>query len=135
MPPQDRVPDNPSGETFRTMPDDGARYRVTSNTKNFGPNDVVSARDLGEGAQIQRLIDLGVIVAMTQEQIDALNAPAPALDARLSPEEATGGHEIASKKAEDQMEAGEVVPETPASQGAPQVAEEQSDSPRRSKKS
>jgi hypothetical protein len=56
--------DNPIGDAFESMADDGKRFLCMTNVNEFRVDSVVSRRDLGPGAEIQRLIDLGAIVVL-----------------------------------------------------------------------
>lgn len=57
----DRVPDNPTGSDFVKLEDDKKRYVTTTNVDNHLAGITVSKKDLGPGAQIQRLLDEGAI--------------------------------------------------------------------------
>jgi hypothetical protein len=84
-----RLADNPFGTKwteFATAADDGVRYRVAGNVGPFTAGDVVAARDLGPGAQMQRLLDAGHLVRLTDEEAEALGpAAARAADRRFYP--------------------------------------------------
>lgn len=62
--------DNPHGADFHALKDDGRRFRVMH--KGVGSHReeaVVSARDLGPGAELPRLIRLGAITEMSLSEI------------------------------------------------------------------
>lgn len=62
--------DNPHGADFHALKDDGRRFRVMH--KGVGSHReeaVVSARDLGPGAELPRLISLGAIIEMSPSEI------------------------------------------------------------------
>jgi hypothetical protein len=68
------VKDNPTGKDFDAMPDDGRRYMVIPEALGaFRRGTAVSARDLGPGAQLSRLVDQGYLSPLSAE--DAAQAP------------------------------------------------------------
>lgn len=60
--------DNPTGKAFERMDDDGLRFRVkhylpaTTPGGVIPPGRIVSRKDLGPGAQLDRLMRLGSLV-------------------------------------------------------------------------
>lgn len=66
------ITDNPHGDDFRKMTDDGRRYKVNHTAVGMHREAaVVSARDLGPGAELNRLIELGAISEMSPSEIQA----------------------------------------------------------------
>lgn len=65
MPKQDTTPDlrnNPYGDDFETMPDDGRKFVVLhTGVGSYRQGDTVTARHLGPGAELPRLVTLGAI--------------------------------------------------------------------------
>jgi hypothetical protein len=100
----DLIPDNPIGADFAKLADDGKRYRTTTNILAHRTGVVVSAKDLGPGAQVQRLIDDGAIVPVSDEEARAMTQTAADADAaRFDPAASTGGeggHTIALRQEE-----------------------------------
>jgi hypothetical protein len=71
-----RLIDNPTGDAFNNLQDDGRRFEVLhTSVGTVLAGSVVSAREFGPGATMQRLIDLGAIRELTPEEI-ALREPA-----------------------------------------------------------
>lgn len=78
MPKPDRAPDNPTGADFDKLEDDRKRYTTATNVGRHRAGATVGRKDLGPGAQVQRLLDAGAIVpAPDAEEGEA----APAADA------------------------------------------------------
>lgn len=72
----EKVPDNPMGADFEKMPSGGQKYRAVQNVGfNAAGTSGLVARDFGPGAQIQRLLDQGLIVL--EGQPDPKPAAAP----------------------------------------------------------
>lgn len=83
--------DNPYGENFRTMKDDGRRFRVVHNAVGaHTAGAVVSARELGPGAELPRLVKLGAIAELSASEIhdyeEAQTRPEGAAAATAAPE-------------------------------------------------
>lgn len=56
--PSKAPPNNPHGNEFTAMKDDGRRFRVMhTGVGNFREKAIISAKDLGPGAQLDRLLD------------------------------------------------------------------------------
>jgi hypothetical protein len=68
----DKIQDNPVGDEFRNLADDGVRYRALTNVGPHLTGATFGAKDLGEGAQVQRLLDQAVIVRLSDEEARAL---------------------------------------------------------------
>ena len=97
------IPNNPARDDFDKMQDDGRRFRVVGTTQ-LGPHPagkIVSLRDLGPGAEIERLFRKGLLYELTEDEIEDLTAPAEAdaegekiaRDIRLSTGRGTAGPE------------------------------------------
>lgn len=71
----DKIADNPVGDEFAKLTDDGTRYTTTTNVGPHLAGATISTKDLGPGAQIQRLIEAGALVPA--EKVDP-NKPAAA---------------------------------------------------------
>lgn len=91
-----RLAANPTGDAFEAMEDDGARYRTTTNIRGHSPGSIVAARDLGPGAQIDRLVRDGALAPLSDEEA---KAHVEAGDHRTNPAFSTGGHTIAAVQA------------------------------------
>ncbi len=77
------IPDNPTGDEFKKLKDDGTRYSVLHTVVGRHPRGTtVSARDLGPGAQIQRLLDVGAIAEAPREEPAQEEEQQPASQAR-----------------------------------------------------
>lgn len=64
--------DNPGGEEWAAMEHaDGPFFFCHQNVSEFKPGDVVSAKELGEYAQLDRLIKLGAISVAAPEHAEA----------------------------------------------------------------
>lgn len=71
--------DNPYGEAFVNLADDGRRFRILQDgVGQFTQGKVVSAKDLGPGATLQRMVDLGAIAELTASEVQALGPQAQA---------------------------------------------------------
>lgn len=97
MPAAKPIADNPHGPAFDSLEDDGRRYLVVNTAVGVHRQDaMVSARDLGPGAQIPRLLRLGAIRELSPAEIDdreAAELDDPTLAARnepITPQDATG---------------------------------------------
>jgi hypothetical protein len=82
--------DNPYGTAFDELADDGRRFLVlTTGVSHHKNGDTISAKDLGPGAQIPRLVGLGAIYELSpsdaEAAIDAETAPKPDPAAPISP--------------------------------------------------
>lgn len=65
------IQNNPIGEEFDTMPDDGRRYAIVhTGSGPFKQDDVITARHLGPAAEIPRLLKLGAIRELPPGKID-----------------------------------------------------------------
>ncbi len=90
------IPDNVSDpKEFVKMEDDGRRYRVMSDAVGaHRGGTVVSARQLGPGAEIQRLIDAGALAPLSDEEAKAargeVEPAATVMDHREDPRFSTG---------------------------------------------
>lgn len=73
------VRNNPIGEDFDTMPDDGRRYIIAhTGVGPFKQDDHITARHLGAAAEIPRLLMLGAIRELSSGEIDESRlAPLP----------------------------------------------------------
>jgi hypothetical protein len=95
-----REKDNPARDDFHQFEDDGRRFRIagTSALGGHPEGKVVSLRDLGPGAQIQRLMDLGHLQEVAPEELEAQEAPEGmrVRDHREDPKFATGEQNPAS---------------------------------------
>jgi hypothetical protein len=108
------VKDNPTGKDFDAMPDDGKRYLVIPEALGgFRRGTAVSARDLGPGAQLSRLVDQGYLSPLSAEE--AAQAP-PARPGGFLPPPVPVGQETRAEDEED----------NPAADNAP-AAEEAAD--------
>lgn len=62
--------ENPHGEDFRTLKDDGRRFRIVHSAVGaHTAGTVVSARELGPGAELPRLVKLGAIAELSATEL------------------------------------------------------------------
>lgn len=65
------IQNNPIGDDFDTMPDDGRRYTIShTGSGPYKQGDVITARHLGPAAEIPRLLALGAIGEIPPGAID-----------------------------------------------------------------
>jgi hypothetical protein len=89
-----RYADNPHGDQWAAFTkdfddkDDGSRFRVGGNVGPHRTGAVVSLKDLGPGAQVQRLVDGGLLQPLTAAEVEALavGESEPVAEKRFDPQ-------------------------------------------------
>jgi hypothetical protein len=68
------IQNNPVGEDFDTMPDDGRRYAIVhTGSGPFKQDEIITARHMGAAAEIPRLLAIGAIRELSSGEIDDAN--------------------------------------------------------------